>query len=73
MESLIVGNMGANFRHRVLESSGAGGEASSLNGAETSKQHQCYGYSISKMLQRPQIPTSQKEQKPLIVLFYFPV
>lgn len=63
--------MGANFKHKVLESSG--GAASSLNRPETSKQHQCYGYSISEILQGPQIPASQMEQKSVIVLFYFTI
>lgn len=71
MELLIVGDMGAHFRHKVLGSSG--GTASSLNRAETSKQHQCYGYSISEMCQRLEIPTSPMEQKLQIVLFYFPI
>lgn len=67
----MMGDMGANFGHKVLRCTGEA--TSSLNRAETSKQHQCYGYSISEMPQGPQIPTSQMEQKPLTVLFYFPI
>lgn len=68
----MMGDTGVNFGHKVLGCSGEA--ASSLNKwAETSKQHQCYGYSISEMPQGPQIPTSQMVQKPLTVLFYFPI
>lgn len=54
-----MGDIEANFGHKVLGNSG--GAASSLNRAETSKQHQCYGYSISELLQGPQIPASQSK------------
>lgn len=53
---------GANFGHKVLGSFGEA--ASSLNRAETSEQHQCYGYSISEILQGPQIPTSLSKYLP---------
>ena len=58
----------------TLSSGEYSGEAApSLMKAETSKQHQCYGYSISEMRQAPQIVTFQLEQSAPIVLFYFPI